>query len=152
VSPAKRRNAALAAAVSATLFATVVAADPAHAQSPGRRAVGIDVSDWQEQNAQGHINRSTVAAPVAQGGAGMQFAFIRSSRGGTTGTYDEHTTQGTLSHRYDDYEWVYNITNATANGVLAGPYHFARPDILTNTGADEADHMIQQAGAWMSRG
>ena len=49
-----------------------------------QRAVGIDVSAWQ-----GTINWNTVAKPVAQGGGGKQFAFIRSSRGGTTGFYNQ---------------------------------------------------------------
>ena len=60
------------------------------------RALGIDVSDWQNQTTTGlPIDWARVARPVAQGGGGKQFAFIRSSRGGTTGTYDEHTTVGT---------------------------------------------------------
>ena len=150
----KRRTAAIAAAVSAT-FAIASFSPIVHAQSTGRRMIGIDVSDWQNQNGptgDTPIDWATVRRPVSQGGAGMDFAFIRSSRGGTTGTYDEHAGTGTLAHRYDDFAFVYNITNATANGVLAGPYHFARADILTNTGADEADHMIQQAGAWMRPG
>jgi GH25 family lysozyme M1 (1,4-beta-N-acetylmuramidase) len=102
-----------------------------------------------------------VVQPVSQGGGGKQFAFIRSSRGGTTGTYNEHTTQGTLSHRYDDFAFEYNITNAKAVGILAGPYHFGRPDILSyqiggntiaHTGTDEANHMLEQAGAYMRPG
>ena len=88
MSTRRRRTAgALAAAVSATVLAAAAAA-PTLAQVTNRRAVGIDVSDWQEQNTQGHINWTTVAAPRSAGGAGVDFAFIRSSRGGTTGTYN----------------------------------------------------------------
>ena len=126
------------------------------------RALGIDVSDWQNQTTTGlPIDWARVARPVSQGGGGKQFAFIRSSRGGTTGTYDEHTTVGTLSHRYDDFAFTYNITNAKANGILAGPYHFGRADILSyvmggktvvHTGTDEANHMLEQAGAYMRPG
>ena len=36
--------------------------------------------------------------------------------------------------------------------MLAGPYHFGRPDIAGNTGTDEANHFIQAAGAWMRPG
>ena len=58
-----------------------------------------------------------------------------------------------------------NITRATAAGLFAGTYHFARPDVIVgtvnsdgstvtvaNTGADEADHFIQMAGPWMRPG
>ena len=134
----------------------------AHARGQTTRALGIDVSDWQNQTGTGlPIDWARVARPVSQGGGGKQFAFIRSSRGGTAGTYDEHTREGTLSHRYDDFAFVYNITNAKANGVLAGPYHFGRADILSyqvgtntviHTGTDEANHMLQQAGAYMKPG
>ncbi len=95
------------------------------------------------------------------------FTFIRASRGGTTGVYNEYdpnnTTYGTntLSQRYDDPYFVQNINLATSAGVFAGPYHFIRPDIIAstlnsggiaNTGADEANHMIQMAGPWMRPG
>jgi GH25 family lysozyme M1 (1,4-beta-N-acetylmuramidase) len=133
------------------------------AQSSGNRVVGVDVSDWQNQNPEGQaINWSLVHTPVGQGGGGKDFAFIRSSRGGTSGTYDEHTRVGTLAQRYDDFAFEYNITNATAAGVLAGPYHFIRADIVTYTdglgntvthsGTDEADHFLQQAGPYMRPG
>ena len=146
--------------VAVTCIGSALTTAPVRAQTT--RALGIDVSDWQNQTATGQpIDWARVARPVAQGGGGKQFAFIRSSRGGTTGTYDEHTTQGTLSHRYDDFAFVYNITNAKANGVLAGPYHFGRGDILSynnggntviHTGTDEANQMLEQAGAYMRPG
>ena len=146
-------------------FVTIAlaAACAAVVESPARaqRAVGIDVSAWQ-----GTINWPTVAAPVAQGGGGKQFAFIRATRGGTTGFYnqsDPNNTQGlnTLSQRYDDPFFVSNITQATANGLFAGPYHFARPDIIettlnsngiANTGWDEANHFLEIAGPYMKPG
>lgn len=144
----------VAAAVSAvvlTLYPTM-----ARGQSTGNRLPGLDVSDWQ-----GNIDWAQVA-----GAGGKKFAFIRSSRGGTTGFYDE-TDAGnnhglnTLSQRYDDTKFVNNITNSVANGLLVGPYHFARPDIvettlnsggIANTGLDEANHFLQQAGNWMRPG
>ncbi len=58
-----------------------------------------------------------------------------------------------------------NINRATAAGLFAGAYHFARPDVIVgtvnsdgstvtvaNTGTDEADHFIQMAGPWMRPG
>src|SRR4051794_36181935 len=81
----KRRTAVIAAAVSAT-FALAGISPAVHAQSTGRRMMGIDVSDWQNQNGptgDTPIDWATVHAPTAQGGGGKDFAFIRSSRGGT---------------------------------------------------------------------
>src|SRR5829696_3566257 len=123
----------------------------APAQGQIQRLLGVDVSDWQEQNAQGPINWTQLK------NGGRDFAFIRSSRGGTTGFYDEHDSDNsnglnTLSQRYDDYEFQYNITNGKNVGMYVGPYHFGRMDITTNTGVDEATHMIQQAGPWMKPG
>src|SRR5439155_8866430 len=101
-------------------------------------------------------------------GDGRDFVFIRASRGGTTG--EDHRSGGypvgdrtftNLSQRYDDPYFVQNITRATAAGLLAGPYHFARADIIEttgnsggieNNGTDEANHMIEMAGAWMRPG
>ena len=61
-------------------------------------------------------------------------------------------TQETLSRRYDDSRFIQNMVRANTAGLMTGPYHFARPDILTNTGADEADHFIQMAGVYMRPG
>lgn len=150
----KRTFAVLASCVSAYLALPSLS-------SAQNRVTGVDVSAWQ-----GTVNWTNVAKPVAQGGGGKAFAFIRSSRGGTTGFYNQsdpenNNGQNTLSQRYDDPFFASNINNATAAGMLAGPYHFARPDIIAstlnsggiaNTGTDEADHMIQQAGPWMKPG
>src|SRR5687767_6120975 len=93
------RNKLAASLVLSSVLGTVTADSAAQ-----QRALGIDVSDWQNQTSTGlPIDWPRVARPVAQGGGGKQFAFIRSSRGGTTGTYDEHTRIGTLSERYDDF-------------------------------------------------
>ncbi|HKQ38437.1 MAG TPA: GH25 family lysozyme [Verrucomicrobiae bacterium] len=101
-------------------------------------------------------------------GDGRDFAFIRASRGGTTG--EDHRSGGypagdrtltNLSQRYDDPYFVQNITRATAAGLIAGPYHYGRADVvattgnsggIANTGRDEANHMIEMAGAWMRPG
>ena len=150
--------------VTATLLGAAV---PAHAQQ--QRVLGIDISYYQ-----GNItaaNWTTLHRPTDQQvsgvfGDGRDFVVIRASRGGTTGFYNQSDPTNanglnTLSQRYDDPYFVQNITRATTEGLLAGSYHFARPDVIAttlnsggiaNTGADEADHMIQMAGAWMRPG
>ncbi|TWT78455.1 Lysozyme M1 precursor [Posidoniimonas polymericola] len=125
----------------------LVAAGEATAQS---RALGLDVSAWQG-------NISTSSWNTLHNVNDRDFVFIRSTRGGTTGYYNQNDPNNnlggnTLSQRYDDPYFAQNITRATNAGMLAGSYHFARPDIVANTGADEADHMLQMAGAWMRPG
>ena len=117
-----------------------------HAQ----RSLGLDISAWQ-----GNVSQSTWNN--IHNNDNRDFVFIRSSRGGTTGFYnqsdpDNDNGQNTLSQRYDDPYFAQNIKRANQAGLLAGSYHFSRPEILTNTGADEADHFIQMAGAWMRPG
>ena len=120
----------------------------------------ISTSDW-----------ATLKRPTDQEVGGVfgderDFVFIRSSRGGTTGFYnqsdpDNENGDNELSQRYDDPYFVQNITRSTAAGLFAGPYHFSRPDIIAttptangipNNGTDEANHFIQMAGPWMRPG
>jgi autotransporter-associated beta strand protein len=131
------------------------------AQSSGNRLLGLDVSAYQGNMSQTTWNN-------IRNVENRQFTFIRASRGGTTG---EDHRQGaypsnddtffSLSERYDDPYFVQNINRATAAGMFAGSYHFSRPDVIAtttnsggiaNTGADEADHFIQMAGAYMRPG
>lgn len=133
---------------------------PVMSQSSGNRALGLDVSAWQ-----GNISQATWNN--LRNNDNMQFVFIRSSRGGTTGVdqtaggYPAGSTTQTLSQRYDDPNFVQNINRATTAGLFAGSYHFARPDIvastptaggIANTGTDEANHFMQMAGAFMRPG
>ena len=150
------------------LCAGLIFASTAAAFAQGR-VLGIDVSAWQANISTG--NWATLKRPTTEQvggifGDGRDFVFIRSSRGGTTGYYnqsDPDNSDGlnTLSQRYDDPYFVQNITRATSAGLLAGPYHFARPDVIAtttnsggiaNNGTDEANHMIEMAGAWMRPG
>ena len=122
----------------------------------GTRAFGVDVSSNQGTG----IDWNKVAAPQTSGGAGLTFAFIRSTRGGTSGT----STTGAM--RVDDSTFSYNITNAKPAGLLTGPYHFGRPDMWTagdangngdapgsvGTPEDEARHMLEIAGKYMKVG
>lgn len=141
--------------LAAMLGVSALAVSPVLAQ----RSLGIDVSAWQENITPANWN-------TLRNTNNREFVFIRSSRGGTTGFYNQNDAannhgNNTLSQRYDDPYFVQNITNATNAGMLAGPYHFSRPDIvastlnsggIANTGADEANHFIQMAGAWMRPG
>lgn len=125
------------------------------------RALGIDVSAWQ-----GNLSQTTWNA--LKNTNGRDFVFIRASRGGTTGVdrraggYPSSDNDAfSLSQRYDDPYFAQNITRATAAGMYAGSYHFARLDVVAstenangvaNTGTDEATHFLQAAGAWMRPG
>jgi autotransporter-associated beta strand protein len=149
------------------VFASLAVAGVAQAQQ--LRALGLDVSAWQTEITATEWN--TLKRPTDQQvggvfGDGRDFVFIRSSRGGTTGYYDQTNADNnpptnTLSQRYDDPYFVQNITRATSAGLFAGPYHFSRPDVIEttlnsqgirNSGADEANHFMQMAGPWMRPG
>ncbi len=131
---------------------------PADVQAQDR-ALGLDVSAWQGNWSQSKWNS-------IHNVDNQDFVFLRSSRGGTTGFYNQsdpnnNSGQNTLSQRYDDPYFVQNITRATNAGLYAGAYHFSRADVISstqnsggiaNTGADEADHFIQMAGPWMRPG
>ena len=124
-----------------------------------QRALGLDISAWQ-----GNISQTTWNN--IRNVENRQFVFLRSSRGGTTGYYNQSDAANnnglnTLSQRYDDPYFIQNITRATAAGMFAGPYHFGRMDIIASTqnangipnnGTDEANHFIQMAGPWMRPG
>ncbi len=134
------------------------AAAPAQAQ---QRALGLDISAWQ-----GNISQTTWNN--IRNVENRQFVFLRSSRGGTTGYYNQSNAgndnppgQNTLSQRYDDPYFIQNITRATNAGMFAGSYHFGRMDIVAgtlnsngipNNGTDEANHFIEMSGAWMRPG
>src|SRR6185503_4954755 len=134
-----------------------------------QRSLGIDVSAWQGNISVANWNtlkRATNQQVSGINGDGRDFVFMRSSRGGTTGYYNQSDSDNsdglnTLSQRYDDHYFIQNITRATTAGLLTGPYHFGRPDIIAsttnsggiaNTGADEANHFIEMAGPWMRPG
>src|SRR5688500_17148460 len=139
----------------ATFLVIMGACQPA----PAQRLLGLDISAWQ-----GNISQTTWNN--IRNVENRRFVFIRSSRGGTTGFYDQNDAdnsngRNTLSQRYDDPYLIQNINRATTAGIYAGSYHFSRPDIIEttfnsggirNTGVDEADHFIQMAGPWMRPG
>jgi len=94
------------------------------------RAMGIDVSDYQ-----GTIDWSSVAA------SGYKFAFVKATEGeGWTG--DSEAKQQNFES---------NIAGASSAGMLAGAYHFARPD-LGNNATDEARWFVNVAGGYIKPG
>ncbi len=162
IARAKAGTAIPAFTVAFFLFLTTAPAD-------AQRVLGIDVSAWQSNisaSSWATLKRPTDQQVLGVFGDGRDFAFIRSSRGGTTGFYNQsdpnnNNGQNALSQRYDDPYFVQNITRATAAGLFAGPYHFSRPDVIAttstsggiaNSGTDEANHFIEMAGAWMRPG
>lgn len=128
-------------------------------KASAQRALGLDISAWQ-----GNISQATWNN--IRNVENRQFVFLRSSRGGTTGYYNQNDAANnnglnTLSQRYDDPYYIQNINRATTAGIYAGSYHFSRPDVvestlnsggIANTGTDEANHFMQMAGPWMRPG
>lgn len=79
---------------------------------------GIDVSHWN-----GTIDWDQVAA------SGKRFAFAKATDGSD----------------YVDPTYATNKAGATANGVVFGAYHFARPDDARRDAVREADHFVENA-------
>src|SRR4051812_25018089 len=102
------------------------------------RSLGIDVSAWQGNISAANwatLKRATNSQVSGINGDGRDFVVVRSSRGGTTGYYDQNDSANanglnTLSQRYDDPYFIQNITRATSAGLLVGSYHFDRADII----------------------
>ncbi|MCX6892137.1 MAG: hypothetical protein NTX51_11515, partial [Verrucomicrobia bacterium] len=125
--------------------AALVGGGAADASAQIQRLLGLDVSAWQ-----GSISQTTWNN--IHNVENRQFIIIRSSRGGTTGYYDQNDSgnangRNTLSQRYDDPYYIQNINRVVAAGMFAGSYHFSRPDIIEttlnaggvrNSGTDEA--------------
>ncbi len=140
--------------VAATLFSSVV-----ESAAQTNRVLGLDISAWQANISQTTWNNLRSVE-------NRQFVVLRSSRGGTTGYYDQNDSGNVnglnnLSQRYDDPYFIQNVNRASAAGMFVGTYHFSRPDIIEttknsggirNSGTDEADHFIQMAGPWMRPG
>jgi autotransporter-associated beta strand protein len=137
-----------------TVLGALLRADTPSLAQPAR-VLGVDISYWNCGTSSTGISQANWNTGYTTGL--RQFAYIRATRGGTTGLCQTagtpgNPTQVTLSQRYDDSRFIQNITRATAAGMVAGPYHFARPDVVGNTGTDEADHFTQMAGVFMRPG
>ena len=138
--------------------AVLMLAGPAMAQA--QRVLGADISYWNRGSSSASsdgISQSAWNTAFSDAGGARKFVQIRASRGGTTGQGQTSGTPGggsaeTLSRRYDDPDFARNITRAANAGMIAGPYHFGRPDVVGNTGTDEANHFLEAASAWMRPG
>ena len=120
---------------------TLAVCQPARAA----RTLGVDVSQWQLD-----MNWNTAYDQ------GIRFAFVRSSRGGTT-----PATGMVIDERF--YENMQEIDALAAAGkrIYAGAYHFGRWDtigsVVNNTiieahARDQAQHFYNIAGAYMTPG
>ena len=141
------------------LFSVVVLSGASSASAQIQRLLGLDISAWQ-----GNISQTTWNN--IRTNDNRRFIILRSSRGGTTGYYNQSDADNsdglnTLSQRYDDPYYIQNMNRVTAAGMFAGSYHFSRPDVVASTlnsggipnnGTDEADHFIQMAGPFMRPG
>lgn len=85
---------------------------------------GVDVSG----GAQGAIDWQQVKT------SGMTFAYAKSTEGFT----------------FNDAQFVNNMVNGKAAGMIMGAYHFARPD--NNAAADEASHFLSIAKTYTGAG
>jgi len=93
------------------------AGSPAQAAPTGYGVTGIDVSAYQ-----GQVDWAAVAA------SGAKFAYVRASE------------QADIPDSYFDA----NYQGARANGLYAGAYHRARPDL--SSGKAQADFFLDHAG------
>ncbi len=135
-----------------SLAALLASPLPASAQT---RALGTDISYWNCGTSSTGISQANWNTAYSTGL--REYVFMRATRGGTTGQNQASGTPGGGSglsgtQRYDDSRFVQNLIRARTAGMIVGPYHFARPDVVGNTGTDEADHFIQMAGPWMRPG
>jgi len=99
------------------------------------RDLGVDVSHFQGETGMPQANWDQLAAE------GRTFAFAKA-------------TEGLSPPGNIDFTWPTNVQRAQSAGLLAGVYHFARPDNRPNVvGARaEADHFVATAGAAMNNG
>src|SRR6478735_7279800 len=86
--------------------------------APAQRPLGIDVARYQGS---ANVNGATNIIWPAVKGDGITFTFVKSTEGAN----------------YFDPDFLFNITNAKAAGVISGTYHFARYD--QNPGLSGAD-------------
>ena len=105
------------------ILALMISAATALSMADAKPA-GIDVSHWQ-----GDIAWSQVSQ------AGYSFAFIKASEG----------------NGWKDANFDTNMNGAYSAGILAGAYHFARPD-LGNSASDEATWFVNVAGNYIKPG
>src|SRR4051812_3285000 len=99
------------------------------------RELGVDVSHFQGETGMPQANWNQLAAE------GRTFAYIKA-------------TEGLSPPGNIDPAFATNVSRAQSAGILAGVYHFARPDNrpLPSGAVAEADHYINTAGSAMNAG
>jgi GH25 family lysozyme M1 (1,4-beta-N-acetylmuramidase) len=117
-----RRLAAVVLISMTTALTATVLASPAVAAPAGYSITGIDVSHYQTS-----INWASVA------GAGAKFAYAKATEGVSI-------VDATFSANYN---------GAKGSGLLAGAYHYARPD--QSGGRTQADYFLDRA-QWANDG
>jgi autotransporter-associated beta strand protein len=95
-------------------------------------AANTDVTQTQWNNAFTNGDGASISS--------FQFAIVRSSRGGT------------VDQAVDDTIFYNNMLRGTNAGLLMGSYHYARPDAMAHTAADDAQHYLNRAGMYMKPG
>lgn len=109
--------------------ADVIAPSPVPAPTPTPVPVpvpapsGPDVSGWQHPNG-AKINWAQVRA------GGSSFAIIKATEGST----------------YTNPYYATDVTDARANGLVAGAYHYARPALPLSTASDQAAYFAAVLG------
>src|SRR5687767_15170811 len=119
-----RQRWVLKIATAAVLSALLTANVPALAQ---QRVLGVDISYWNCGTGSSGISQANWTLGFTTGE--RKFAYIRATRGGTTGVDQPQGTPGggslaTLSHRYDDSRFNQNFGRAVAAGMVVGSYHY----------------------------
>jgi autotransporter-associated beta strand protein len=120
-----------------TVALAVLGAAPAY----GQRVFGLDTSSAANPAAPSQTAWNNAFNDADGDGVAYKFAFVRSSRGGTSD-----------ATRLDDGHFYDNITRGTNAGMLVGSYHYARADVTTHTAADDASHYLERAGMYMKPG
>jgi autotransporter-associated beta strand protein len=95
-------------------------------------AANTDVTQTQWNNAFNNGDGVSISS--------FKFAIVRSSRGGT------------VDQAVDDTIFYNNMLRGTNAGLLMGSYHYARPDAMAHTAADDAQHYLNRAGMYMKPG
>jgi autotransporter-associated beta strand protein len=138
LSDCRRRRFTAAVVAACPLVAGLLVASPTTAY--GQRVFGLDtssaantdVTQTQWNNAFNNGDGASINS--------FKFAIVRSSRGGT------------VDQSVNDTIFYNNMQRGTNAGLLMGSYHYARPDAMAHTAADDAQHYLNRAGMYMKPG
>jgi autotransporter-associated beta strand protein len=137
VSGRSRHRLLAAALASCPVVAGLLATAPA---AYGQRVFGLDTSSAANTNVTQTQWNNAFNNGDGASISSFKFAIVRSSRGGT------------VDQTVDDTIFYNNMQRGTAAGLLMGSYHYARPDSMAHTAADDAQHYLNRAGMYMKPG